>query len=84
MNNGLVSSPVSMSFKTCSDTTCCAILSLQLLLEKWLKLEEWIENLNTPPFVADEICIYILSRILGFGIAIILRNCIWTTTDVMT
>ena len=59
----------------------CAILSLQLLLEKWLRLEEWIENLNTPPFVADEICIYILSKILGFGIAIILRNWIWTTTD---
>ena len=48
---------------------------------KRLRLEEWIEKLNTPPFVAYEICIYILSRILGFGIAIILRNCICTTTD---
>ena len=28
--------------------------------------------LNTPPFVADEIAIYILSQILGYGIAIIL------------
>ena len=50
----------------------CVNLSLQLLLEKRLRLEEWIEKLNTSAFVADEICIYILSWILGFGIAIIL------------
>ena len=37
--------------------------------------------MNTPPFVADEIAIYILSQILGYGIAIILQNCVWTTTD---
>ena len=37
--------------------------------------------LNTPMSVADEIAIYILSYILGYGIAIILQNCIWTTTE---
>ena len=31
--------------------------------------------------MADEVTIYILSRLLGYGIAIILRNDIWTTTS---
>ena len=55
---------------------------LQLLLEKNLKLEEWIDLFNTTrPFVADEIAIFILSKLLGYGIAIILRNTLWTTTQ---
>ena len=43
-------------------------------------MDEWIDMFNIHPFVADEIAIYILSQILGYGIAIILQNCIWTTT----
>ena len=47
-----------------------------------MKLEEWIDLFNTTrPFVADEIAIFILSKLLGYGIAIILRNTLWTTTQ---
>ena len=47
-----------------------------------LKLEEWTDLFNTTrPFVADEIAIFILSKLLGYGIAIILRNTLWTTTQ---
>ena len=47
-----------------------------------MKLEEWIDLFNTTrPFVADEIAIFILSKLLGYGIAIILQNTIWTTTQ---
>ena len=47
-----------------------------------MKLEEWIDLFNTTrPFVADEIAIFILSKLLGYGIAIILWNTLWTTTQ---
>ena len=47
-----------------------------------MKLKEWIDLFNTTrPFVADEIAIFILSKILGYGIAIILWNTLWTATQ---
>ena len=47
-----------------------------------MKLEEWIDLFNTTkPFIADEIAIFILSKLLGYGIAIILQNTLWTTTQ---
>ena len=47
-----------------------------------MKLEEWINLFNTTrPFVADKITIFILSKLLGYGIAVILRNTLWTTTQ---
>ena len=58
------------------------VLLLQLIMEKNLKLEQWIDNFNNMrPFVADEIAIFILSKLLGYGIAIILQNHLWTTTQ---
>ena len=55
---------------------------LQLLLEKNLRLKEWIDLFNTTrPFIVDEIAIFILSKLLGYGIAIIPRNTLWTTTQ---
>ena len=47
-----------------------------------MKLEEWIDLFNTTrPFIADEIAIFILSKLLGYGISIILQNTLWTTTQ---
>ena len=69
MNSRMENSPVISAVKS----TVINVFLLQLLVEKNLKLEQWIDNFNNMrPFVADEIVIFILSKLLGYGIAIIL------------
>ena len=69
MNSRMENSPVISAVKS----TVINVFLLQLLVEKNLKLEQWIDNFNNMrPFVADEIAIFILSKLLGYGIAIIL------------
>ena len=56
--------------------------NLQLLLEHRLNKDSYIFKISTrKPCVADEIIIYILSKILGVGICVFFRNTLWTTTQ---
>ena len=54
----------------------------QLLLEHRLNKDSYVFKISTrKPCVADEIIIYILSKILGVGICVFFRNTLWTTTQ---
>ena len=53
----------------------------QLLLEHRLNKDSYVYKISSrKPCVADEIIIYILSKILGVGICVFFRNTLWTTT----
>ena len=52
----------------------------QLLLERRLNKDSYVFKISTrKPCVADEIIIYILSKILGVSICVFFRNTLWTT-----
>ena len=53
----------------------------QLLLEHRLNKDSYVFKISTrKPCVADEIIIYILSKILEVSICVFLRNTLWTST----
>ena len=49
------------------------------LMRKSLKVQDWIREFHKSSYIMDEMCVYILSRIMGTGIGIVLKNSIWTT-----
>ena len=56
--------------------------NLQLLLECRLNKDSYVFKISTrKPCVADEIIIYILSKILEVSICVFFRNTLWTTTQ---
>ena len=42
-----------------------------------MKIQDWLNEFNKSNYIMDEMGIYILSRILGKGIGIILKKSIW-------
>ena len=44
-----------------------------------MKIQDWLDQFNKSNYIVDEMGIYILSRILGMGIGIILMKSIWMT-----
>ena len=58
-------------------------LGTNYLMRKSLKVQDWIHEFDKSSYMMDEMCVYILSRIMGSGIGIILKNSIWTTKKTM-
>ena len=48
-------------------------------MRKSLEVQDWIWEFDKSPYVMDEMCVYILFRIIGSGIGLVLKNSIWTT-----
>ena len=44
-----------------------------------MKVDDWLCHFNKSNYVLDEMGLYILSRILGTGIGVVLKNSVWTT-----
>ena len=44
-----------------------------------MKVDDWLHDFNKSNYVLDEMGLYILSRILGTGIGVVLKNSVWTT-----
>ena len=49
------------------------------LLRKSMKVDDWIRDFNKSNYILDEMGLYVLSRILGMGIGVVLKNSVWTT-----
>ena len=49
------------------------------LMRKSFKVQDWIWEFDKSSYLIDEMCVYILSRIIGSGIGLVLKNSIWTT-----
>ena len=44
-----------------------------------MKVDDWVCDFNKSNYIMDEMGLYILSRILGTGIGVVLKNLVWTT-----
>ena len=44
-----------------------------------MKIQDWLNEFNKSNYIMDEMRTYILSRIFGMGIGIILKKSIWMT-----
>ena len=53
------------------------------LLRKSMKVDDWLHNFNKSNYILDKMGLYILSRILGTGIGVVLKNSVWTTKKIM-
>ena len=43
-------------------------------------MKDYLATYQEPDFLADEVCIYILSCILDVGIRVLTKSGVWTTT----
>ena len=55
------------------------IIFADYLMRKSLKVQDWIWEFDKSSYMRDEMCVHILSRIIGLGIGLVLKNSIWTT-----
>ena len=55
-------------------------ISLQFLVNKSKIILEYLASVTERDFLADEVCMYILSCILGVDIGVITKKDMWTTT----
>ena len=55
-------------------------ISLQHLVSRNKIMKDYLASYQEPDFLADEVCIYILSRILDIGIGVLTKSGVWTTT----
>ena len=43
-------------------------------------MKDYLATYQEPDFLADEVCVYILSHILDVGIRVLTKSGVWTTT----
>ena len=48
-----------------------------------MKVDDWVRDFNKSNYVLDEMGLYVLLRILGTGIGVVLKNLAWTTKKIM-
>ena len=53
------------------------------LLRKSKKVDAWLCNFNKSNYVLDEMGLYVLLRISGTSIGVVLKNSVWTTKKIM-
>ena len=57
-----------------------AWISLQHLVFRNKIMKDYLASYQEPDFLADEVCVYILSHILDVGIGVLTKSGVWTTT----
>ena len=57
-----------------------AWISLQHLVSRNKIMKDYLASYQEPDFLADEVCVYILSHILDIGIRVLTKSGVWTTT----
>ena len=55
-------------------------ISLQHLVSRNKIMKDYLATYQEPDFLADEVCVYILSHILGISIRVLTKSGVWTTT----
>ena len=55
-------------------------ISLQHLVSRNKIMNDYLATFQEPDFLADEVCVYILSCILDIGIGVLTKSGVWTTT----
>ena len=55
-------------------------ISLQHLVSRNKIMKDYLASYQEPDFLADEVCVYILSHILDIGIGVLTKSGVWTTT----
>ena len=55
-------------------------ISLQHLVSRNKIMSNYLATFQEPDFLADEVCVYILSHILDIGIGVLTKSGVWTTT----
>ena len=55
-------------------------ISLQHLVSRNKIMKDYLARYQEPDFLADEVCVYILSWILDIGIRVFTKTGVWTTT----
>ena len=55
-------------------------ISLQYLVSRNKIMKDYLAAYQEPDFLADEVCVYILSHILDIGIGVLTKSGVWTTT----
>ena len=55
-------------------------ISLQHLVSRNKIMKDYLATFQEPDFLADEVCVYILSHILDIGIGVLTKSGVWTTT----
>ena len=55
-------------------------ISLQHLVSGNKIMKDYLASYHEPDFLADEVCVYILSHILDVGIRVLTKSGVWTTT----
>ena len=55
-------------------------ISLQHLVSGNKIMKDYLASYQEPDFLADEVCVYILSHILDVGIRVLTKSGVWTTT----